>query len=103
MSPHERYRRQGAAAVRRRAEAVSRPRLTEKLLRPFVVQALGDAFAPAEFRNRLLPAQTGETMRIFSSAVWRLRLSRRMVLTTFSAASFAVPDLWLIFTPQWSR
>ena len=40
----------------------------QELLRPTVIHALGDAFAPAQLGDDVLAAQASSTMRIFSSA-----------------------------------
>jgi hypothetical protein len=40
----------------------------EELFGPAVIQALGNAFAPAQLGDRVLAARPSKTMRIFSSA-----------------------------------
>jgi hypothetical protein len=68
----------------------------QELLRPGVIQALGDALAPAEFRD---PRRPSSTMRIFSSAEYCMRVARRMSFTIRSEDILGVPDFWLISTP----
>src|ERR671911_2263186 len=45
------------------------------------------------------PRRPSSTMRIFSSAPYCLRVTRRMSLMTCSAGAFPVPDFCLIFAP----
>lgn len=45
------------------------------------------------------PRSPSRTMRIFSSAPYCLRVTRRMSLMTFSAGALLVPDFCLIFAP----
>ena len=71
------------AAGRSAGRVAGEPALAgfEELLRPTVVEALGDAFAAAEFGDRVTsPRKPSRTMRIFSSAEYCLRVARRMSL-----------------------
>ena len=45
------------------------------------------------------PRRPDNTIRILSSAEYRLRVLRRMSRTDFSAGSFWLIDFWLIFVP----
>lgn len=69
----------------------------QEFLRPIVIQALDDPFAPAQRGDRLLATQSFQP--IFSSAEYCLRVARRISLMTFSAGTFPVPDFCLIFAP----
>jgi len=53
----------------------------QELLRPAVIETFGDAFPTAQLGNTALPSQAVQTMRIFSSAEYCLRVARRMFFT----------------------
>ena len=67
----------------------------QELLRPGVIQAFSDAFAPAEFRDAVFATQA----ILFYSAEYCLRVARRMSFTIRSEDILGVPDFWLISTP----
>jgi hypothetical protein len=71
----------------------------QEILPPSVIQALGNAFTPAEFRDAVLATQAVQQMRIFSSAEYCLRVARRMSFTIRSEDIVGVPDFWLTSTP----
>jgi hypothetical protein len=62
----------------------------QELLRPGVIQAFSEAFAPAEFRDAAF--RPSSTMRIFYSAEYCLRVARRMSFTIRSEDILGVPD-----------
>src|SRR5690606_16475062 len=74
-----------------------------ELLRPGVVQALGDPFLAAQFSNAVMPRRPSSTIRILSSAEKCRRVARRMSFTTCSAGAFTdffKEDLGFIFVPS---
>ena len=71
----------------------------QKLLRPVVIQALGDALSPTQLRDAVSPRSPSSTMRIFSSAEYCLRVARRMSFTIRSDDGFWLSDFCLISTP----
>ena len=70
----------------------------QELLRPRVIHALGDAFAPT-----VSPRRPSSTMRIFSSAAWCFRVARRMLRTSVSDDAGVELDFCLIFAPRGLR
>ena len=71
----------------------------QKLFRPAVIQTLGDALAAAQGGDLSSPRRPDTTIRIFSSALYCLRVLRRISRTVLSAGSFLLIDFWLIFVP----
>src|ERR1700733_822135 len=71
----------------------------QELFRPAIVHRRGDALAPTEFGDALLPAQPFQYVRIFSSAEKCRRVARRMSLIASSAGCFSGQDFCLIFAP----
>ena len=72
----------------------------QKLLRPSVIKALGNAFTAAKLGDAGLgPRRPSRTIRIFSSDEWRLRVARRMFFTIRSDEDLACTDFCLISTP----
>ena len=71
----------------------------QELLRPRVIHALGDAFAPASSAIEVSPRRPSSTMRIFSSAAWCFRVARRMLRTSVSDDAGLELDFCLIFAP----
>ena len=71
----------------------------KELFRPAIVHRRGDALAPTEFGDALLPAQPFQYVRIFSSAEKCRRVARRMSLIASSAGCFSGQDFCLIFAP----
>ena len=63
------------------------------------VNTPGDALAAAQDGDALLAAQANTTIQIFSSAVYCLRVLRRISRTVLSAGSFLLIDFCLIFVP----
>ena len=66
---------------------------------PFVGQTLGDALPSAQLRNAVLPRTPSSTMRIFSSALYCLRVLRLMSRMIFSDDGRPV-GLCFISTPH---
>ena len=71
----------------------------EKLLRPFVIDALGDEFTAAQLRDALLATQSIQHIADFFSAEYCLRVARRMSLIARAAPVFLVSDFCLISVP----
>src|ERR1700751_5364412 len=63
----------------------------QELFRPAIVHRRGDALAPTEFGDALLPRSPSSTTRIFSSAEKCRRVARRMSLIASSAGCFSRP------------
>ena len=72
----------------------------QELLRPAVIEALGNTFPAAQFGNAGLPRRPSRTMRIFSSAEYCWRVARRMFFKSRSDGELAVPDFCLICAPR---
>jgi len=79
----------------------SKPLLTrlKELLRPAVVEALGDRLTPVQLGDAVLTAQPGRTMRIFSSAEYCLRIRLRMSRTVCSTSDVDACDFCLTSGP----
>ena len=72
----------------------------EELLRPHVIQALGNAFLAARSAMLSSPRRPSSTIRILSSAEKCRRVVPRMSFTTCSAGFLGLEDLGLIFVPS---
>jgi len=71
-----------AAGCRSRCVACKAPFSgLQELLRPSVIQALGDALTPAEFRNAVFATQAVQHNADFLLAEYCLRVARRMSFT----------------------
>jgi hypothetical protein len=71
-----------------------------ELFRPRVIQALGDAFPPAQRGNAMFAAQTSRAQCGFSLRPSNANASPGGCLSqSRSDDGFGLPDFWLIFTP----
>ena len=72
----------------------------QELLRPDIIEALGDAFTPTQLRDAVVSTQAVQHNTDLLSAEKCLRVARRMSFTIRSAEDFGLQDFWLISVPR---